>query len=90
MFLVVTLEKCVKNIVVPIKWVQSIDIDNLINGGINLSQTHIVFYSTKKEDPDFSLECDRVNFIDGNARGCFYGRIIEFFGKELFLTNMIA
>lgn len=85
MFAVVVLEKNLKNVVVPISWILSIDLKNLIKDGINLSQKYIIFYSATEKEPVFNLPCDG-EFDDD---GCFYGRIIEFFGKYLiFLLSL--
>lgn len=86
MFSVVRLEKTLKNVVVPIQWIHSIDLSNLIKTGVNLSQKHVIFYSNQKEEANFTLEVDVIPFIEENSRGCFYGTIIQFFGMYFFLS----
>lgn len=82
MWLVVILTKSLENLVVPIKWVKSLNVTELIKGGVNSLEIQTVFYSPKDEPADFNLQRDQLDYNE-NSRGCFKARIHKFYGKRV-------
>lgn len=82
MFAAIILEKTFDKLVVPCKWIKTINCVKFVDNGVNQSQTHTVFYSfDEKVEPDFLLPCDQQEFDMINGHGCYRGRILKFFGK---------
>lgn len=65
----IILENSLKNLIIPIKWVQNLPISDLTKHGINSDVKLVVFYSKEKnKDADFSLPISEVfdDSFDGN------------------------
>lgn len=81
MFVAVTIENSLENIVVGIKWLKQICLADSANDGVNPAQSHLLFYSVDKtKHANFELPL-RVYF-DPNADGCYLARINKHFGKN--------
>lgn len=80
MFAVITLEKSLDVVVVPVEWIKGFDLVNSVNDGINCSEPHVVYWSRDDQMPPnfFMPIMTRFNYID---RGCFSARLNKFFGK---------
>lgn len=69
-----------KNIVVPIKWIQSIDLGKICNDGLNHSIIYKIFFSSNKyENPDFNSEAIKSDFEA--QRGIYEARLLWHSGK---------
>lgn len=80
MFMVVALEtKPIRNIVVPLKYLQKIDLSDG-NDGVNQSKSVLVFFNENWEmQPDFSLEIATSYCSENSA--CYYARLVRYFGE---------
>lgn len=68
------------NLVVPIKWVQKLNLAECGNGGINSDVMVTIFYSPdKSKDANFSLLIQNV--FDEHADACFLARANKFYGE---------
>lgn len=67
--------------VIPTKWVYSLDIVQIFNKGINPRKTHKVFYYKDKSiDADFTLPVRDI--FDENVPACYHAQIKCTFGKN--------
>lgn len=81
------LEGSLKKLVIPFKWVYSLDILQLLNGVHVRSKFHTIFYSDDLTiEPNFHLPISQT-FHEENAVGCYKAQIGFFFGK--ILSNVI-
>lgn len=80
MFAVVTTEREFQNIVIPVKWIKSVNLFETGKDGVNCEQKCIFFHSKDKtKGPDFSTEIS-VSF-DLNGDCCYIGFIRKYFGE---------
>lgn len=82
MFVVATLETVpIKNIVIPIKYLEKIDLSSNMKDGVNQSKRVLLFFNKDlQQNPNFSL--DVKSHFDGDNSGCYFGHILKFFGKS--------
>lgn len=79
MFAAVTLEISKKHLVLPINWVNQINLASQAEYVVNGEETHAVFFS--KDDTksaDFRLPISLL--FDANNDACYLARINKFFG----------
>lgn len=82
MFANILLKNSIKNLAIPVKWINKINLIDLMNNSINLSQTYIVFYCKRKREPDFTLPV-KITFCDEeDFAACYEAHILKFFGKR--------
>lgn len=89
MFFVVRLADANKHHIFPKEWIRDSEIflEKFVNYSINRNQTHLCFWSSKKnifDEPDGDYEPDfgaplAVNFPDNNAECCFKGKLVKCF-----------
>lgn len=80
MFAVVILTQSKVKLVIPIKWVSSLDIIQIFNYGVSHTKDHLIFYSSvDDDDPDFGTEKKREFVM--NDIGCYDARIMSIWGK---------
>lgn len=76
MFVLIALESAT-NLIVPIKWVQKLNLAECGNGGINSDVMVRIFYSPdKSKDANFALPIQ--NIFDKQADACFLARANKF------------
>lgn len=81
MFVTVILEGSKKKLVIPFKWVYSLDILQLLNGIHVRTKFHTIFYADDLTiEPNFRLPISQT-FDEENAVGCYKAQIGFFFGK---------
>lgn len=86
-FAVVNLIGSQKNIVIPIKWIESFNTTSMANDGINQSMIHKIFYSkNQSEMADFKLPTNPLYF---NERGCYLARAHKLFGEKTILQSQL-
>lgn len=72
-----------KNVSVPFKWIQGVNIIAAANDGVNCEENVKVFYSPVRfEDPNFAM--DLCSTFDQNKRACYLATVNRFSGKPLF------
>lgn len=80
MFAIVTLENGYKHIVVPIKWIKDVNLNDNVDAGVNNLRKHILFYSSDKtKSADFKKEI-KTRF-DSRMDNCYFAYVVEYFGK---------
>lgn len=80
MFAVVTLEHSKINLVVPVKWINQLNLSDHVNLGVNCAEKHIVFYSRDAgKSADFKLPISNLFEVDED--GCYLARLNKYFGK---------
>lgn len=90
MYFLVTLKTAIKTtIIVPWKWVQSIDIVKLLNYGIRIQKnTEVLVYFSKnmQEEPDFHSNI--LNNFKSHKSACYLATIVRGFGECLIFRNL--
>lgn len=82
MFACIVLENSKQKLVIPLKWIYSIDITQIMNYGISHTKQHVVFYcNDPDEEPNFRLPIQ--NDFDENQNACYYARVLHIFGEFL-------
>lgn len=85
MYLSVTIENCVENKTLPLKWLKGFRATDFVENAVNQSEKHIAFISNdENKEADFTLPISNV-LIDEDA--CYYVRIRKFFGNSNYFIN---
>ena len=86
LFAAAIIESSKEFIVVPMKWIQCINLFDALKSGVNCAQTIIVFHSLDKQaNPNFELPPSQ-QFRETDS--CYLVRILKFFGKKcVFIIN---
>lgn len=80
MFVTVFLLDFKKKLVIPFKWVHSLDILQLLNGCHIQSKIYTIFNANNLEiEPNFKLPLSIV--FDAENPGCYRAQVGNFFGK---------
>lgn len=83
MYFLVSLKTETKTtIIVPLKWIYSLDIIKLLNYGVLVQKKIdvLVYFGTNlKDEPDFN--CKVLEIFDLNRSACYRATIIRGFGK---------
>lgn len=80
MFVTVILVDSLERLVIPVKYILSLDIVQIYNRGISRTKKHIIYFSNDDTDePNFHLPI-RSEF-DANRPACYYANILNVFGK---------
>lgn len=80
MFAVVFLEFSKENLVVPVKWINQLNLSSHANLGVNCAESHVIFYSLDKtKSADFKLPIS--NLFENDKDGCYLARLNKYFGK---------
>lgn len=80
MFAVVTLEYSKAKLVVPIKWINQLNLSSHANFGINCAERHVVFYSRNTaKSADFKLPIS--NLFEGDTDACYMAHLNKYFRK---------
>lgn len=78
-FAAVILKHSKKKVVVPIKWVGSLDLLQIFNIGVSHTKDHNIFYSPNPNDePNFAAEIKQS--FDENASFCYDGKVLHIWG----------
>lgn len=86
MFATVILLESLERLVIPIKYVLSLDILQIYNRGISRTKKHIIYYSPDDDDePNFQLAIK--DDFEENVPACYKARILNVFGK-LWLSEL--
>lgn len=84
MHIVVCLEDSVENVVIPVKWLQKVDLVDTANNAVNQLKSAVVFYcNDSSRQPDFSLPIKRG--FQPDEPSCYKARIVKFYGKNAIL-----
>lgn len=90
---VVVLIKCAKEyVVVPEEWIYGVNLESLLNNGVNSNRDMLIFWSTNiRNVPNFMLE-KSLEFPPTNDQACYLVRVIRYYGKLSFnsLKNSIG
>lgn len=79
MFASVLLSESRQKIVIPMKWILSVDIVQVFNYGVSHTKDHIIYYSQNLDDePNFRLKVEDVFEF---KEGCYEARILHAHGK---------
>lgn len=85
MFAAIILIESKEKLVIPSKWIYSLDIVQVFNIGISHTKTHKIFYSPNLNDePDFKASLEREFTIQRKC--CYEAKIYRFFGKPYHIT----
>lgn len=69
-----------KNVLIPDYWVETLNLADSINEGLNKNKNHLVFVSPDlNKEPDFSLPVRHT--LDLNTDGCYLGKVIRAFSE---------
>lgn len=80
MFATIILAESHERLVIPLKYILSLDVVQIYNRGISRTKKHIIYYSNDDSDePNFRLPI-RSDFND-NEPACYYAHILNVFGK---------
>lgn len=80
MFVTIFLVDSKKKLVIPFKWVFSLDILQLLNGCHVRSKIYTIFYSNDLEvEPNFHMPISEI--FDEENPACYRAQIGNFFGK---------
>lgn len=86
MFVSVIFPQSKKRLVIPFKWVYSLDILQLLNGRHIRSKLHTIYYSNDfDEEPNFRLRISDV--FDEHNPGCYRAQVDKFFGEIFLIFN---
>lgn len=80
MFAVVTLEHSKKHLVLPINWINQMNLATQAKCGVNCEEKHNVFYS-KDENKCANFRLPIGNLFEPNIDACYLARINKFFGE---------
>lgn len=79
LFVAAIIESSKEYIVLPVKWIQSVDLFATLKDGVNSAEPIHVFYSPDKTaSPNFELPTS-LQLKEGPA--CYSVRIVKFFGE---------
>lgn len=82
MYVTVILIESRYRVVIPVKYIFSIDIVQIYNRGMSRNKNHIIYYSNDDSDePNFRLPIR--NYFDPNVPACCKARILNIFGKYI-------
>lgn len=71
-------------LVIPIKWIESLDIVQVMNIGIRHTKDHVIFYSSNESiEADFTAQMRTV--FDETAPARYIGKVLSIWGK----TNLL-
>lgn len=80
MFATVILVGSLERLVIPLKYILSLDIVQVYNRGISRTKKHIIYYSSDDTDePNFHLPIQ--DEFNANEPACYYAHILNVFGK---------
>lgn len=80
MFVTIFLTDFKKKLVIPVKWVHSLDILQLLNGYHVRSKIYTIFYSSNLEvEPNFGMPISEV--FNEDISGCYRTQVGNFFGE---------
>lgn len=79
MFATVILTASHVRLVIPLKYILSLDIVQIYNRGISRTKDHIIYFSSDHtEEPNFRLPL-KIEF-DANVPACYWAKILNIFG----------
>lgn len=80
MFATVILVESQERLVIPLKYILSLDIVQIYNRGISRTKRHVIyFYIDDTDEPNFRLPIR--NDFNQNEPACYYTHILNVFGK---------
>lgn len=86
MFFLILLKESAQKRIVPIKWVNNINLPTLLNYGVTFykKKEHLVFISSDiNDEPDFTLEV--VHSIQNNQPALYKAFVLKCFGESLYI-----
>lgn len=72
-----------RNILVPMKWIFQLNVNHIVNNGLNSTEEYLIFYSKDLSKGANFLAPIGDRFTQEDA--CYYGKIFKVFGKSIYL-----
>lgn len=87
MYISIILKESKEKIIVPFKWIFSLNVARCLNNGISRNKPFVIFYSPNREsEPDFKKPL-RIEF-DENEEACYKAHFLKSHGKyKNYLSN---
>lgn len=80
LYFAVYLTELKKNVLVPDYWVDTLNLAESINEGLNKNKNHLIFVSPDlNKEPDFSTSVRHT--LDLDTDGCYIGKVVRAFSE---------